>query len=207
VSWTEVNIFPPAGGDPERLLLDIVDPLVHRTLAGQWEAWFFFWECDAGRDRVGDHLRLRILWQDRRSRELAAILDDAVTAGTVDCWHEGNHGVKGEQYEGEANGYGGQEAWEATIRHWTTGSELALTILRQEAQGLITKSRSYAWRRDAHLSANWLGLDDVKMCLMQGQRYLELRMERAGADPDPYAVTAVAAIDRYLYGERPGEAL
>lgn len=42
--WVEVNIESPPLGERERLLLEVVDPLIHQTLADRIDAWHYFWE-------------------------------------------------------------------------------------------------------------------------------------------------------------------
>jgi hypothetical protein len=42
--WVEVNIEPTSYERRERLLLDVIDPLIHETLSGRIDAWHYFWE-------------------------------------------------------------------------------------------------------------------------------------------------------------------
>ena len=155
-AWTEVNITPVSQGQPEALLLSVIDPLVRGKLADRIKAWFYFWEDDIAGSPVDEHLRLRILWRRPARSALAAFLDGA---REVAAWHEGNHGVASETYQGEAERYGAG-AWEATYRDWASGSELALTLIKLESAGMLTGDRSFHWKRRAHLFANQLLLDD-----------------------------------------------
>ena len=109
--WVEVNIVPAAADQPERLLVDVVDTLVHATFADRLDAWFFEWFQEPQQH----HLRLRLLWRDlARSDadgdELFARLDEARDSGLLGRWWEGNDGRIGEIYEGEAGAYG--DLWE-----------------------------------------------------------------------------------------------
>ncbi len=123
--WTEVNITPNSGEPKERLLLDVVDPLVHETLDGRVDAWHYFWE---------PALRLRIRWKqptpDNLS-ELTSFLHAAQADGKLAAWVPGNHGKPGETYTGEASDYG-SEVWDETYRDWMSGSELALSIVKHD---------------------------------------------------------------------------
>lgn len=194
--WTEVNIVPDSSQDVATsvLLLDVLDPLVHDTLRGRLDAWFYFWET-APIGRL--HLRLRVRWlhlhqvDDDRS-ELAVLLDDAQSAGKFVRSYEGNHGVEGETYEGEAERYG-PEVWELTFRNWTSGSELALAILKAQAEGNLTKPRQFHWSRGLHLYSNQLGLSEVHLSSLLLARAC---LPALGADPD--AANIFGAINGYF---------
>jgi hypothetical protein len=152
--WIEVNT--PARNDDERtrLLLEVVDPLVHRQLGETVTTWFYFWEPE---------LRLRIGWSDpeqaeRGRTEVARFLDAAKTEGKVD-----DHG--------EADFYG-HEVWDLTAEDWMSGSELALAIVRAEAEGTLTKPRDFHWTRRVHLFSNELWVDEITLSLKQAYGWL-----------------------------------
>jgi len=187
--WIEVNI--PAADEDERtrLLLEVVDPLVHDELRDQVRTWFYFWDPE---------LRLRIRWSDpgqaEKSRaELARFLDNARADGRLEDWYEANHGNRGEQYRGEADFYG-DEVWELTANDWMSGSELALAIVRLEAEGALTKPRDFHWKRRVHLFSNQLWLPEIALCLEQARGYLRMTDE---AD-DPRVVKIMEAIEKFL---------
>ena len=138
----EVNAVPVDGRNPERLLLDVVDPLVHVHLRDEIERWFYFWEPE---------LRLRLCWRDpARAGEIrsavARLLDQAQAEGKLARWWEGNHGKEGERYGGEADFYGA-ELWKLTSRDWMGGSELALAIVKLDAEGRLSEPREFHWER------------------------------------------------------------
>jgi hypothetical protein len=173
-----------------RLLLDLVDPLVHEQLAARIKTWFFFWEPE---------LRLRILWTDREQAEsaradLAGFLDRAKAEGKLEDWYEANHGVRGEVYRGEAELYG-SEVWELTANDWMSGSELALAIVRFEADGVLKEPSGFHWSRRVHLFSNQLWLDEIALCLRQAHGYLGMAVRS-----DPRVAEIRAAIERYLEG-------
>src|ERR1700722_12185954 len=142
-SWFEVNIAP-LPRQPEALLRDVADPLIHGML-GEVEAWFFFWEDAEERDS-GEDLRLRILGPSANRAKASAFLDAARDDGKLAGWYEGSHGRRGERYDGEA-GFYGPEAWDLTCRHWTAMSELALSLVKLDGAGMLTKPRSFHLRR------------------------------------------------------------
>ena len=190
--WIEVNI--PAGGADERtrLLLEVVDPLVHAELGDHIRTWFYFWEPE---------LRLRICWSDpgkaaRPRTELARFLDEARADGKLEDWYEGNHGNRGEHYRGEADFYG-SELWELTANDWMSGSELALAIVRFEAEGALTRPRDLHWQRRVHLFSNQLWLPEIALCLAQARGYLRMTEEV----DEPRVVEIMATIDRFLESE------
>jgi Lantibiotic biosynthesis dehydratase C-term len=186
-AWVEINI-PASPEQRMRLLLGVVDPLVHGQLADRVDAWFFFWEPE---------LRLRIRWADpgqagRNRAELARFLDAARAEDKLGEWYEGSHGKRGETYTGEADLYG-DEVWDETARDWTSASELALAILRSESEGSPTKTRAFHWQRRVHLFSNQLLLDEISLCLMQAHGYL------GTIDPADARIAELrGAIERYL---------
>jgi Lantibiotic biosynthesis dehydratase C-term len=185
--WIEVNI-PARADERARLLLDVVDPLVHEHLAGQVRTWFYFWEPE---------LRLRVRWHDPDESdtgraELAAFLDRAKADGRLEDWYEASHGARGEVYRGEADLYG-DEVWELTANDWMSGSELALAIVRFEADGVLKEPRVFHWARRVHLFSNQLWLDEIALCLRQAHGYL------GGSDlGDPCVVEMRDAIEKFL---------
>ena len=186
--WVEVNIVPASTNNAERLLLDVIDPLVHDRLVGRIDTWFYFWEPD---------LRLRIRWRNSADAEenrsaLFAFLNAAQRAGHIVSWYEGSHGERGKTYPGEADFYG-EEMWELTAKDWMSGSELALALMKFDTQNRLTKPESFHWSRRVHLFSNQLLLDEVPLCLRQARGYLSMR------DPsDPKIARMTAAIDEYL---------
>jgi hypothetical protein len=186
--WVEVNIVPSSREAPERLLLDVVDPLVHDRLEGRVETWFYFWEPE---------LRLRIRWQQPKRAaegrdELIAFLDAAERGGMLASWYEGSHGKKGGTYLGEAALYG-EEVWELTSKDWMGGSELALALVKLDSENRLTRPRSFHWERRVHLFSNQLLLDEVPLCLRQARGYLSMR-----DTGDPRVRELMGAIERYL---------
>jgi hypothetical protein len=186
--WVEVNIAPSPREPPERLLIDVVDPLDHDRLDGRVETWFYFWEPE---------LRLRIRWQQPTRAaecrdELVAFLDAAERDGMFASWYEGAHGEKGGTYRGEADLYG-EEVWERTAKDWMGGSELALALVKLDTEHRLTRPRSFHWERRVHLFSNQLLLDEVPLCLRQAHGYLAMR--NAG---DPRVIELMGAIERYL---------
>lgn len=184
--WMEVNIAARAD-ERVRLLLDLVDPLVHEHLAGRVRTWFYFWEPE---------LRLRIRWTDPAQAdgaraEVAALLDRAKVDGNIRDWFEGSHGVRGEVYPGEGDLYG-DDVWELTASDWMSGSELALAIVRLDAERALTQPPEFHWSRRVHLFSNQLWLDEIALCLRQAHGYL-------GRDlGDPRVVEVRTAIEKYL---------
>jgi Lantibiotic biosynthesis dehydratase C-term len=186
--WIEVNI-PARPDERVRLLLEIVDPLVHEHLAGQVETWFYFWEPE---------LRLRIRWADAHHADsgraqLADFLDQANADGKLEEWYEGSHGARSEVYRGEAELYG-SEVWELTANDWMSGSELALAMVRSDADGVLTQPRDFHWSRRVHLFSNQLWLDEIALCLRQAHGYLGRNLS------DPRVVEIRTAIETYLAG-------
>jgi hypothetical protein len=185
--WIEVNI-PARAEERSRLLLELVDPLVHEHFAGRIKTWFYFWEPE---------LRLRILWTDPERAEaaraeLADFLDQAKAEGAIEGWFEGSHGVRGEIYRGEAELYG-NEVWELTAHDWMSGSELALAIVRAGAGGRLTKPEEFHWSRRVHLFSNQLWLDEIALCLRQAHGYLGMT-----GISNPRFAEIRAAIAKYL---------
>ncbi len=190
--WIEVNIPAVAAEERTRLLLEVVDPLVHDELGDHVKTWFYFWEPE---------LRLRIRWLDpgraeAARAELTRFLDEARADGKVEDWYEANHGNRGERYRGEADFYG-SEVWELTANDWMSGSELALAIVRFEAEGALTKPKDFYWKRRVHLFSNQLWLPEIALCLDQARGYLRMTEEAN----EPRIVEIIAAIEKFLEAE------
>jgi Lantibiotic biosynthesis dehydratase C-term len=169
--WVETNILPSAGTQPEALLLDVVDPLIHDTLSGRIDSWHYFWEHDPIETR---HLRLRVLWIPGHGREgrgvLATYLDEAEAGGRLQRWYPGSHGVADEVYTGEAANYGGPELWRITYKDWQVGSELALGLVKLDAERGLAETRQFHLERRVHLHSNRMGLSMFD----EGRLYLRL---------------------------------
>jgi hypothetical protein len=175
--WTEVNLVPPRRDDKLRVLLEVIDPLVHEELNSDIESWFYS-NYDSP---APPHLRLRILWKSeieiaRAKGELFDFLDDKKNDGTlVDCF-EGSHGVRGLIYPGEPDEHEGM--WEVTYKLWASQSEYALELLRLESANSLTKHHlPWHWSRSVHMLSNPLFLnllDEVYLSLTQGSGYLRV---------------------------------
>jgi Lantibiotic biosynthesis dehydratase C-term len=155
-AWVEVNVVPSDPTQPERLLVDVIDPLIHTTLAGRIAIWFFGWYSEPQQF----HLRIRILWQqlERSDSDRAALfgeLDAAQGSGGLAMWWEGDHGTPGEIYDGEADTYG--DLWKLSYQDWNSSSELALALVKQDPDNRGASERQAQWARRAHLHANRLG--------------------------------------------------
>jgi shikimate dehydrogenase len=154
--WVEVNIVPAAPDLPERLLVDVIDGLVHDTFADRLGAWFFEWF----QEPQEHHLRLRLLWWDLDGSDAAgdalfAHLDEAQAQGRLGRWWEGNDGRIGEIYEGEAGTYG--DLWELSYRDWNSGCELVLAMVRKDPDNRLSEVRQREWNSRAHLHSNRMG--------------------------------------------------
>jgi hypothetical protein len=185
-AWAEVNILPASPEQSEALLIDVVDPLIHEVLNGRLDSWHYFWETGPTQML---HLRLRVLWCPGEEREgdgaLSTYLDEAEARGALWRWYPGRHGVPGEHYEGEAASYDGPEMWRATYEDWRAGSDLALALVRLDAQGQLGEGRKFHLERRVHLHSNRLGMS----YLDEGRLYLGLAIgyltnAGIGATPD-----------------------
>jgi hypothetical protein len=167
--WTEVNIVP--SGHPEQLLVDLIDPLIHQELNDDWDNWHYFWETEPIKQL---HLRLRIRWLDPSQTagdaKFSAFLTDEESKSNIASWFPGSHGVRNQVYPGEGNDYG-PEVWEPTYKNWTSGSELALAIIKSYSQNHLTQKRGFHWERRTHLFTNELLLPESLLCLRQASRY------------------------------------
>ena len=168
-----MNILPSSLAHPEALLLDVADQLIHETLNERIDSWHYFWENDPIKMA---HLRLRVLWHTGQAREGRAILtkhlEDAEAGGRLWRWYPGGHGKPGENYEGEAPGYGGPEMWRITYRDWMTGSDLALALVKLDADESLAELREFHLERRVHLHSNRLGLSYYD----EGRLYLRLAL-------------------------------
>jgi thiopeptide-type bacteriocin biosynthesis protein len=173
--WTEVNLVPHTMQDRIRVLLDVIEPLVHNELDGRIDTWFF--------GHYGDpapyHLRVRILWRDEANanegqRELSDFLDAQKRNREIDDWYPGSHGYRNQQYPGEADDFG-TEMWEATYKLWGCQSEFALALLKNESQDSLSKHPFvWHWERAVHLFTNrlFLGIfDEIYLTLRQAAGY------------------------------------
>jgi lantibiotic biosynthesis dehydratase-like protein len=154
--WVEVNIVPSVRDQPERLLLDVVDGLVHAVFADRLDAWYFEWF----QEPQEHHLRLRLRWRDLARSDvdgddLFARLDQAREAGLLGRWWEGNNGRIGEIYEGEAGTYGA--LWELSYRDWNSSCELVLAMAREDPDNRLSEVRQREWNSRAHLHSNRMG--------------------------------------------------
>jgi hypothetical protein len=154
--WVEVNIVPAASDRPERLLVDVIDGLVHATFADRLAAWFFEWY----QEPQEYHLRLRLRWRDPGrfdddSDDLFARLDEARASSLLGRWWEGNQGKIGEVYEGEADTYG--DLWELSYRDWNSSCELVLAMARKDPDNRLSEERQREWNSRAHLHSNRIG--------------------------------------------------
>jgi hypothetical protein len=183
--WTEVTIVPAFWDHLERLLFEVVDPLVHTHLDGRIETWFYFWEPEC---------RLRVRWRGPNSADAGALsdfLNAAQREGKLAEWYESSHGEKGKTYQGEADFYG-DEVWELTAKDWMSGSELALALLKFDAENRLTKPLEFHWARRVHLFSNQLLLDEVPLCLRQARGYLAHR------DANPRNARVTQALEEYF---------
>lgn len=197
-AWVEVNLVPAQERD-ERLLVDLVDPVVHEHLKDNLETWFFFWE--PGESEL---LRLRIRWRDPAQSEpctnrLFSFLNEFEAEETLVSWYEGSHGRRGETYQGEAATYG-PEIWGLVQKDWMNGSELAVALVKLESQGRLTNSREFHWGRHVHLFTNqtfgtWWA--EVQLCLRQAQGYLTMLQQRMRQD-DPRITRMLDELERFL---------
>jgi hypothetical protein len=154
--WVEVNIVPAAPDQPERLLVDLVDGLVHATFAERLATWFFEWYQEPDEH----HLRLRLRWReparaDADCDELFGRLDQARSSGLLGRWWEGRHGRIGEVYEGEQDTYADQ--WELSYRDWNSSCELVLAMAKQDPDNRLSEERQREWNSRAHLHSNRMG--------------------------------------------------
>jgi len=162
--WVEAEIQPADYGRRERLLVDVIDPLVHETLSGRIDVWHYFWE---------PALRFRVHWQQPMQVDnyalLSSALDKARAQGKLARWEVARHGEAGQVYQGEAEKFG-DDIWPYTYRHWTTGCELALALLKRDPDNVLTELttdladnalREFHWVHAVHLFSNPLGLSHL----------------------------------------------
>ncbi len=204
MGWTEFNITPAV--DCDQFLADVIQPY----LAGYHDiwSWHFFWEpeenWEPGLNIEEDNtvLRFRILTSPLNDGEprqaMVERLRTAIHDKTVKDYYEGAHGKRGGTYDGEAQTYG-DAAWEATYKLWEAASQLALKLAVCAHHGELELPRSYHWKRTAHLTANQLGLPDVRMSLEQGHRYLQVKRTILGEELCPADMRIMDQLDKYLY--------
>jgi hypothetical protein len=170
-AWVEVNIAPTSIEQPERLLVGMIDALVHETFRERIDVWFFGWYSQP----QPYHLRLRIRWRsmeqsDDARDELFSLLQAAQHQGQLARWWEGSHGTEGETYQGEEDTYG--DLWEVSCKDWNSSSELVLAVVKLAPDDLQTEQRRAQWERRVHLHSNRLRWDDyfeAFYCLIQAQ--------------------------------------
>jgi hypothetical protein len=198
--WTEMNLIPAVPRHPIDLAIELLRPLIHDTLSGYWEAWFYSMYTDDDPDHP-DMLRLRILWQaskrDAGSEKLTEFLNaHEVRAKLYDCY-EGSHGERNQVYPGEADKFG-SDMWPVTYKNWMSGSEMALTILNLLAQRASFKMPPEVhWAYRVHMFSNALGLEykgEAELSLMRARDYLEPRS-------DDRSKAIVKAIKKYFEEE------
>lgn len=200
--WVEVNIEPPPYDQREKLLLDVVDPLIHEVLRDRVGDWHYFWE---------PALRLRIRWQQPTQADytrLTGFLDAAEADGKLAGWEEGSHGGPGQVYPGEAEKFGA-DIWPYTYPHWTTGCELALALVKRDPDNVLTELstdpndntlREFHWIYAVHLFSDPLGLghlDEGRWSLHHAWTQLALAFQQ-GEPParDQLFVDALLVIER-----------
>ncbi len=175
--WTEVNLVPPSEDDRIKVLLDVIDPLVHDKLRGRLDSWHYGQYSDP----APFHLRLRIHWQQSEQvaedkAELFDFLDTKKLEGILVDRYEGSHGERGLTYPGEADEYG-TEMWDITYKFWESQSEYALTLMKHEFDNSLSKQVPFHWERSAHLLTNRLFLnyfDEAYLSLNQARGYLDI---------------------------------
>lgn len=121
--------MPPSQDDGIKVLLEVIDPLVHDTLIGRFDSWHYGQYADPEPEPF--HLRLRIKWQrpERAAEDketMFTYLDTLVHEGTLAEWFEGSHGVRDRTYPDEADEY--KEMWGVTYKLWESQSELTLVV-------------------------------------------------------------------------------
>lgn len=176
-----------------RLLLDVADPLINVELSGYVDNWHYFWENDP---IAQPHLRLRVRWLPSSQlvgyQKLSDFLNQEQGKNNLASWFPGNHGVANQVYRGEANDYG-PEVWELTYQDWTSGSKLALAILKNDSNKALTKPRDFHWQRRTHLFTNELLLPEALLSLRQAGLY-----HRPSDVGDTQIVNLLQALDQLL---------
>ena len=162
-AWIEVNLFPPSRDDRIKVLLEVIDPLVHDTLGERISSWHYGQYADSNTLAADGK---NMMWDFLKDKKERSILVD---------FYEGSHGAKGATYPGEEDEFG-TEMWNATYRFWESQSEYALTLLKNES----AKSRSkhdlpWHWEKNVHLFSNRLLLsyaDEAYLSLQRARAYL-----------------------------------
>jgi thiopeptide-type bacteriocin biosynthesis protein len=131
--WRTFRLYG-AADRADRLLVGVVAPLM-TSLRDAIEGWFFLRYVEAGRD----HLRLRVraakaVLGDVQAR-LDAALDDAWAAGDLVSVESGPYFRERARY--------GAEAMDAVERIFEADSELACTLLAEEAEPLEATVRAF----------------------------------------------------------------
>jgi hypothetical protein len=197
--WTEVNITPNPGEPKERLLLDVVDPLIHDALHGRIGDWHYFWEPD---------LRLRIRWKEPTQdnlNKLTVFLAAAQADRKFKKREYGSHGVLGQIYPGEPEKFG-DDIWPYTYSHWTTGCELALALVKRDPGNALTTFRFHHWTNAVHLFSNPLGIGlfgEGQWSVMQAHFYLTEVAKNLKVVEDPRVAKLLSGL-KTSYDEIPG---
>ena len=186
--WTEVNLVLFSQNDATKVLLDVIDPLVHDELSGQIDSWHY---GQYEEEETPLHLRLRIRWRDpERAAEGRGIISDYLGGkkygGILQDFYEGSHGKRGQTYPDETDKF--KEMWDASYRFWESQSEYTLALLKHQSDGLLTEDLTWHWESTAHLFSNRLLLNSVD------EVYLGLQRARAYTNPQSDIGHALAQI-------------
>jgi hypothetical protein len=173
--WTEVNLVPHSRDDGIKVLLEVIDPLVHDKLSGRIDSWHYG-QYD---EPAPFHLRLRVHWQEpEQSAESRSAVSDFLEVkkneGILQDHYEGSHGEKNMTYPDESSTF--KEIWEATYRFWEGQSEFALALLKREYDGSLSEDLTSHWESTVHLFSNRMGLsqpDEVYLALQRARSYID----------------------------------
>jgi hypothetical protein len=169
--WTEANILPSSPAQLEALLVGVVDRLIHEALSGRIESCITSGKMSRSRCVIFGFGCSGAKGQGGEGRDaLTRYLHEAELTGRLWRWYLGDNGVPGGEYGGEAAGYGGPEMWRVTYRDWQAGSDLALALLKLDAEGPLANGREFHLERRVHLHSNRLGLSYFE----EGSLYLRL---------------------------------
>jgi lantibiotic biosynthesis dehydratase-like protein len=180
--WTEINLVPHSLADRFKVLLEVVDPLVHDKLSGRIDSWHYgLYGMPAP-----FHLRLRLHWREpgqaAEGKTIAsAFLDLKQNEGVLQDSYEGSHGERGKTYSGEYSKF--REMWDVTYRFWEGQSEFSLELLGHESDGSLSDDLSWHWETEVHLFSNRLGLtqpDEIYLGLQRALAYIDQQSPAAG---------------------------
>jgi Lantibiotic biosynthesis dehydratase C-term len=173
--WTEVNLMPRNQDDRLKVLLEVIDPLVHDKLSARIDSWHY-----GQYDQPAPyHLRLRVLWREHeQSTEgrniMSGFLEDKKNEGILSDWYEGNHGDRNRTYTGESPKF--KEMWDLTYRFWESQSEFSLALLKRESDGSLSEDLTWHWESNVHLFSNRLllgSMDEVYLGLQRALGYID----------------------------------